>query len=199
MGQTIDIKQYIKELKKAQRELPDYLYKQSEEIVRLDMIAVIAKRVRLSGIKATGGKFRPYSTKPTLIGASSFTSKGAANKALGSKAKRRKLEWVTYDSHKLAILEGGYREIRQIEGRQTGHKDFERTGEMWRGFGITRKVRTKANIKISIGGRNEDSAKKIAENSEREGISIIDISIYEEKRVYKAFETRMYNFLSQRL
>lgn len=195
----VSMKQYIKDLKKAQRDFPKFIFTEADEIARLDMVARIANRVRSTGNKAVGGKFSNYSTKPSLIGASTFTSKGAANKVLGSKAKRRKLEWVTYKGHPLAILEGGYKEVRQIEGRQTSYKDFERTGAMWRGFGIVSIRKTKTLIKIKIGGRNEESIQKIADNSEREGVSIIDISPKEEKLVLKAFADRQFKFLQQRL
>lgn len=199
MGQKVDIRQYIKDLKKANRDAIKTFEKEIIEIAKLDMIAVIAARVRNTGQKATGGKFKPYSTKPTLIGASSFTTKRAANIALGSKSKRRKLEWVTFKGHALAVLEGGYKEIRNIEGRETAFKDFERRGEMWRRFGIISKEKSKTHVKITFGGRSESSAKKMADNSEREGISIIDISSKEEKKILKNLETMQFNYLQQRL
>lgn len=98
-------------------------------------LALIGKRVRARGEKAEGGGFKPYSAKPSLIGATSFTSKTHADKVFGKK-KNKAMEWVTYKGHKLAVLEGGYKKIREIEGRQTDHKDFERTSELWKSIHV---------------------------------------------------------------
>ena len=53
----------------------------------------------------------------------------------GSKQKRRELKWVTLQrggrNIKLFELPGGYKEFRDIHGRQTDHVDFTFTGKMW--------------------------------------------------------------------
>ena len=71
-----------------------------------------------------------YSTKDILIGSKSFVNKGAANKVFGSKKKRSELEWVTFKGRKLAVLKGGYKEIRNIEGKETKNVNLDRTGKL---------------------------------------------------------------------
>jgi hypothetical protein len=90
----------------------------------ISALTMIKRRVQETGINAEGEKFAPYSTKPTLVGKSTFLQLSASTQLLGSKAKRRELEWRTVNGHRLAILQGGYKKIRELEGRQTGHVDF---------------------------------------------------------------------------
>jgi len=87
-------------------------------------------RVHLAGKDTKGKSIGQYSTKPTLIGASSFTTKGAARKVLGSKKKRRALQWRKVKGNNLAVLPGGYKEIRRIEGRETSKVNLDRTGKL---------------------------------------------------------------------
>jgi hypothetical protein len=98
-------------------------------------LALLKKRVVEKGIASDDTAFRPYSTRPMLVGAKSFRTKSAAASVFGSPAKRKSLEWRTIDRggalYRLAILPGGYKQIRQIEGSQVAHKSFLRSGEMW--------------------------------------------------------------------
>ena len=91
----------------------------------------IKDRIVGSGIAADGSSYKPYSTKPMLVGASSFRTKKGAKDFFGSKKKRRELQWVIYRGHKLAVLQGGYKQLRQLENNQVAHKSFLRTNQMW--------------------------------------------------------------------
>ncbi len=115
MAEVISLEDYIKVLKRTVTEVPNWALDQMLLIAKKDAVAVIARRVRNTGKSAKGGGFKPYSTKDTFIGAGTFTSKGAADKVLGSKKKRAELEWITTkDGKHLAILKGGYKKIREI-------------------------------------------------------------------------------------
>lgn len=96
----------------------------------------ISHRVHNDGKDATENEIGRYSTKPTLIGAKSFVNKTAANKVFGSKAKRKALTWVTVKGHSLAELQGGYKQIRSIEGKETNHVNLDRTGKLRKDFGF---------------------------------------------------------------
>lgn len=94
------------------------------------------RRIHNQGRSVDGGQIGKYSIKPTLIGKTSFTSKAAANKVLGSKAKRSSLSWVTIVRGgkviRLAVLQGGYKEIRQIEGREVSFVNLQRTSKLFK-------------------------------------------------------------------
>ena len=105
-----------------------------------------AKRIILSGLKAVEGnlksrifndgldanltKIGTYSTAPMLAGKSSFRTKTAANKVLGSKAKRKGLKWVTYKGKSLYVEEGGYKAIREKSGLQASYVDLDFKGDL---------------------------------------------------------------------
>ena len=161
-----------------QTEMPNYM----GTIVGSSATAMIQSRVQ-KGQRADGGTFKPYSIKPTLVGSSSFVTKGAAEKVFGSKQKRKDADWVSiYNGGKLnrlMVLPGGYAQIRDLEGRQTLHKDFERTSAMWKSTGVMRQW----EYNVSVGGRNEDAIMKLEENAANEGISLLQLSPGEEQEL----------------
>jgi hypothetical protein len=77
------------------------------------------------------GRIGTYSTKNILIGATSFRKKSSVNKVFTKKGLG--LEWVRTKGnprHSLAILPGGYKEIRNIDGDETNFVNLKRTGKM---------------------------------------------------------------------
>lgn len=118
-----------------------------------DALALIKKRVQGEGKGTDGQSFKPYSTKPMLVSRSGMLT-SAYSKIAGSKAKRKQLKWVTVGGSgglsgylsvssgksgmtnkgkgtKLFELPGGYKQYRELAGRQTGFVDFTFTGRMW--------------------------------------------------------------------
>ena len=147
-------------------------------------LAMIEKRVRRSGVAADGNKFSPYSSKPTLVGAKSFVTKAAAESVFASRKKRRALEWVTYKGHRLAVLPGGYKQIRRIEGRQVGYKGFERTSEMWKSMHVLGTKYNGSGIFVTtVGTENPLSIQKLEGNNAREGKEILALSDKEQKEL----------------
>lgn len=88
---------------------------------------------------------------------------------------------------------------KEKRGQINDFKDFTLEGEMWGEFGIISTKTTNRNIKIKLGGRNADSAKKINYNSAREKISIIEISEAESAHVINVFDNKLFQFLQIRL
>lgn len=159
-------------------------------------LAMIEKRVRRSGIAPDGAKYKPYSSKPTLVGSKSFTKKSAADSVFGSKEKRRNLEWFTVDGHRLAVLPGGYKQIREIEGRQTGFKDFERTSEMWKSIHVLGTRAAADNVFITlIGSENTLSNVKLSANVDREGKEILMVTKQEEADLTKILDDYITNIV----
>lgn len=150
----------------------------------MTLVGRIANRVRETGITGEGRQHQ-YSTKDILVGAKSFENKMGFNRAMqlakgGSQGVGKGLgklqtsgvqgtHWITYKGFHLIMLQGGYKMIRQLEGKPTFAKNYTRTTEMWNGFGI----KAKENKKITIGGRTEASQNKINWNSSRDKDNII--------------------------
>lgn len=159
-------------------------------------LAMIEKRVRRTGIGPDGSKYKPYSSKPTLVGAKSFTKKSAAQSVFGSKKKRRNLEWFTVDGHRLAVLPGGYKQIREIEGRQTAFKDFERTSEMWKSIHVLGTRGGSDGVFVTlIGTENDLSNTKLSANVDREGKEILMVTQQEEADLNRILDEYITNII----
>jgi len=84
------------------------------------------RRVYSDGVKVDGNQIGQYSTKETLVGASSFRKKSSAEKVF----KQKEQKWVTVGGKHLMVLVGGYKKIREIDGDQTDKVVLKRTGKM---------------------------------------------------------------------
>jgi len=185
-------------LELIERDLPEYVHRRLAE----NAIAQISDRVIKTGRDWRGNAFKPYSTKPILTSGTTAKSKRIARSVnLSSKEARKKLQWRTI-KHKgknihLFILEGGYKEVRRLEGLQTGHKDFIFTWRMWPGFGVKRFRKSKDSITVTLGGKNEDAQNKIDRNSEREGVNIINISDNELDSLAKMVDKEIQRYINK--
>ncbi|MDD2285547.1 MAG: hypothetical protein PHU98_06130 [Mariniphaga sp.] len=162
-------------------------------VCAMGLSAAIRDRVENTGISAKGNTFKGYSTKPTLVGASSFYNQGPKNMLFGTKEKRKELMWITIKgngkNYRLAIMPGGYKEIKRLDGGRTNYRDFRRTGEMWLGYGIKA---SKGKNTVVVGGRKEESQNKINWNSAQMKINIIAASQIEIDN-YNKLMNRMIN------
>jgi hypothetical protein len=168
-----------------------------------DALALLKRRVQEKGEDPSGNKYKPYSTKPTLIGRKTFVQKEVADQLLGSKDKRKKLEWVKVNDHNLAILPGGYKKIRDLQGRQTGFVDFTFTGRMLGNAKVVGDVklisdRSELNSGVArIAPTQEIEKKKLSGNTERRG-EILGLSKQEESILAGEYETWVGNLLRKR-
>jgi len=148
----------------------------------------IKGRIINSGAAAEGN-FKPYSTRSTLVGASSFRTKAQATAYFGTRGPKNKkskaLEWRTVNTNKgyrsLAILPGGYKQLRNLVGAESGFKNFTWSGEMW--FTIrTQGTEPNGNLKwtTTVGSKIELTNKKLEGNAKREGKEILELSKKEE-------------------
>ena len=102
-----------------------------------------AKRIMMVRIfdehqNAVGQSLGQYSTKPSLIGAKSFRTKAAANTFFTNAKKAEKQakgegfdsNWRTTKNKKHAyLLQGGYKELRAIQGMPVGEINQQYTGD----------------------------------------------------------------------
>lgn len=166
-------------------------------------LAMIQKRVIDTGVSSDGSAYKPYSTKPTLVGAKSFRTKAAASSVFGTPAKRKALEWRRINRggtyYNLAILPGGYKQIRQIDGSQVNHKSFLRTGEMWQSIHTLGTDTEGQGFVTRIGTKVDLSNKKLSGNTEREGKDILMVSKQEEQKLAQILDKYIQNVINSSL
>ncbi|HUU99328.1 MAG TPA: hypothetical protein VMW32_00055 [Bacteroidales bacterium] len=152
-------------------------------------LKMIYDRVTKTGVNAKGQKFAPYSTRPMLTNCSTMIL-SACSKVAGSKEKRKELDWVTIRGHKLFELPGGYKEFRELHGRQTAFVDFSFTNRMWNDIKlISNNGNHQRGIAI-IGAKDTEEKKKLEGNTKRKG-DILDLSTKEVDELKKTYNLSM--------
>ena len=155
--------------------------------------AMIKKRVIERGENAQGEQYDPYSTTPMLTNCSQMTQ-AACQKKTGSKAKRKELKWVTLKrggkSVRLFELAGGYKEFRELHGRQTGFVDFAFSGKMWANINVVSGDDEHKIGRARISTLSEEEMKKLAGNTERKG-EILNLSQEETYTLARYIEKRL--------
>lgn len=146
-----------------------------EIMVRMAMTALslLRSRVQETGTNAKGAKYKPYSTKAMLVGCKSMNA-SVCNRFFG-KENNKKHQWVTVKGKRLAILPGGYKQFRELHGRQTSHVDFSFSNSMWNDINvISNNGQHQQGIAV-IGAKQDIEKKKLAGNTARRG-DILDLS-----------------------
>lgn len=141
----------------------------------------LKRRVFYLGKSAGGDSIGQYSTKPMLVGSSTFTRYGsqvpgraAVSAVFGSRRKRASRKWVTVNGHRLAVLSGGYKEFRRLLGRDTSKVNLNLTGDLFRAV-VSGKTAKGAAVGMNSPGQIEKALgnearfkKRIFEPSEEE-------------------------------
>lgn len=136
-------------------------------------LMMIKKRVQETGTDAKGSKYRPYSTKAMLVGCKGMNV--AVCKSFFGKEKNKEHQWRTVNGRHLAILPGGYKQFREMHGRQTSHVDFSFSNSMWNDINVISNSGQHQQGIAVIGARQDIEKKKLAGNTERRG-DILDLS-----------------------
>lgn len=147
-----------------------------------DMAALITNRVVQTGKSATGAPFSPYSTVPVPAFLYFGKSRSGAGEAR-VRAKAKKREKISY------------RDFRVLNNLNPAPKNFEFTGEMWRGFGVVKTVKTANGASVTIGGRTPASDRKLDLNSRQEKKDIIEPSKQEIQIVTANLERWLENLI----
>jgi hypothetical protein len=139
-----------------------------------DSLGLIRKRIQQTGIDSEGQKYRPYSTKRMLTNCGSLTTDGCQVIA-SSKAKRNELKWVTLQrggrNIKLFELPQGYKQFRDIQGRQTNFVDFtfHYTDNMMSNIKVILDRNENNNGIVTIAATNPKEKIKLKGNADRRG------------------------------
>lgn len=144
----------------------------AEEIAAADLVALVSNRVTQTGLNYLGAPFKPYSTKTVAA----YRFWGQSRTQAAEKEVRR----ISRARGALSVVK-----FRKLNNLRTDKKIFEFTGEMWSRFGVVKATSGGGKVSIKIGGRSSASQLKIDENSDREGISIIENSRSEEIIIQK--------------
>lgn len=166
----MSIERQIEDLEKLNDFLKNQLPVFSQQVLASDLIALVANRVVQKGQNFKGGSFSPYSSK--TVAAWRFWGKSRTQAAEEKVRKRSR-----------ARLSLSYKEFRELNNLNTGKKNFEFTGQMWREFGIVRVKKAPLSFSITIAGTTTNAQTKIDDNSQREGVSIIEASEAEKSLV----------------
>ena len=154
--------QAFERLDTLERELPQR-FADAARVAALDLAASVVDRVVETGQSASGKRFTPYSTRP--MQAWRLWGKSA------TQAAEQKVRTLARQKKTLS-----YAEFRRLNGRPDAFKNFSFTNAMWRDFGVVNVQVNGTQIEIKIGGKTEQSRRKINENSEREGANIVEPS-----------------------
>lgn len=90
------------------------------------LLASIKNRIQREGRDSSGSKMKPYSTTPRYFVKDQFVKKSAF-KAIGKTGKRKFNSGKSYEA---IYLKNGYKEFREIQGRQTQYRDLTLSGDM---------------------------------------------------------------------
>jgi hypothetical protein len=144
-----------------------------------DAIVLIRKRIQERGEDSDGKPFTPYSRTPMLANKSGMAL-DAYSKIAGSKEKRKDLKWVTIKrgdkNIRLFEIEGGYKQFRELHGRQTRFVDFTFKGEMMGNIAIVSNQQQHTSGEAVIRPKSDNEVKKMEGNNTRRDIQILSLN-----------------------
>lgn len=143
----------------VENELPLY----AERVMMHDLIALVTNRVVQTGKDHQGNPFKSYSTNPV-----------PAYKYWGKSRNQSAEKQVRNLSRARSVLT--YKDFRQLNNLKTNVKNFEFTGEMWKKFQVLSFTNSGGRFKVSAGGSTPAAQQKMDDNSQREGVNILEAS-----------------------
>ena len=162
----------IERLNKVKKALTTGIKNDVKEIVLNDLMAAAIRRIQESGELADGGK-ENYSTSPALVGYPSDSLqqnyKAMYRKAYEQAKKNAAAKWATVNGHRLVEVPGGYKQIREAGGYESGFIDFTVSGAMFRSCRIKQTVVSPGKVDIIYGPTGARNIKIMAAHNERIG------------------------------
>lgn len=160
----MDLKEYNKRLDGVIADLQSGAH--AELVVQManNAIAAIKWRIINTGEDDKGQKMQAYSSKPMLAGRGGMTTT-AYGRIAGSKQKRKELKWVTVQGNRgnvrLFELPQGYKQFRELHGRQTQHVDYTFTGRLWSNIRLIRHENVSGGYKAVVSAATPEDKKKL--------------------------------------
>lgn len=131
-------------------------------------ISLIKDRIVEQGRDGDNKQMTAYSTNPMAVSKSGMTL-SAYNRVAGSKEKRKALSWVVVEGKTMFILPQGYKQFRELHGRQTGHVDFTFTGRMWSNVQLRRDKSNLFGGEAVIGAETQEDRAKLESLEKKRG------------------------------
>lgn len=153
-------------IEKAAAQIP-IIFANGEVIAMNEILSNMMRRIFNEGKRTDGGQIGQYSTKKMLVGASSFRNKTAANRFF-SKKNKKELEWVYYKNRALAVMKGGYKELREIQGLESNYVNLQYRDNLINSIDIG--VNRFANIRVEGSTAYFDDATVIGVTTEKAAI-----------------------------
>lgn len=144
-----------------------------------ELRANIENRIAREGKDSKGNRLKSYSTKPAYFTRDQYVTKGKF-KPSGKNSKSKTFK--NGNARKSAYMEHGYKQLREVQGRQTNHKDLTYSGDMFRSLVVGRE-----DDAVLIGFDNEEQSRKRKANEKREGTTIFKASEKETQEYNDAF------------
>jgi hypothetical protein len=172
----------------------------SDEIA-LNAIALIKNRIIDKGEGINGAS---YSTKPMLATREQFVVKSAFKQtkvASGKKGKKHGL-WIKFPNASKAVpvmeLPNGYKQFREIQGREGSHVNLSYSGKMWQAVTIVARMHTDTTYATTIGGNNAESQNKLRWMTDKYG-PFLTLVPEEETKLKGLFEKRVQAVINRTL
>lgn len=103
--------------------------------IATDLRASNLRRIHNEGLAVDETSIGSYSTKPILAGSKSFRTKTGSNRAF-SKEIMANSEWKTIKrgnkNYRLMVIQGGYKDIRALDGDETNYVNLQRTRRLFK-------------------------------------------------------------------
>lgn len=150
--------EFARKLQREARELNSATSKALREAAGKST-ARIAVRVFDNGLNGNNISIGSYSTKDMLVGASNWAKQSARDAFFRSKPPFRTI--LTRGRRQpLAVLEGGYKRFRELNGRQSSRVDLSFTGNLQKDFGLFDAVNAEGGVEQGF-KRTENVAKAL--------------------------------------
>ena len=108
----------------------------AEQVAMHELLGLYLRRIFNEGKATDNELIGLYSTKPMLTGSKNFINQGRAQSFF-----KKKNEWKTIKTPKgkqaLALIPGGYKEFRQLNGFQSDKVDLEFRGDLFRSIVVS--------------------------------------------------------------
>lgn len=164
-------------------------------VIAKDTMALVKARVINNGESASGAKFKPYSQAvvplPFYKNKEARSTKAYANLYRGVTGKPQGSKRKGQPTRGVGGWFASYKDWREINKLQTGHKDFSFTSRMWKSVQPILIISNQTETVIEIKSNTQKENDKLRWNSQREGISLLAANAEEEREVRKAYEIRV--------
>jgi hypothetical protein len=139
------------------------------QVAAIQVIAEYKQRIFLNGLDSSGSAIGQYSVNPFYINPLTLTTVKAAN--VTPQGKNGQTVFKNGNPHKTKYLTQGYRELRDLTGRQSATVDLNFSGSLFQSIKVT-----ESGLNSAITYTNDEMANIMEFNEDRFGKDISTVS-----------------------